>query len=1114
MPEDKKEYYPLLPKLRKNSNLSNFTKAGIWDNKKADQLQTLSNDLEVEKIDSKYFEIDSIPDVWARPLLFEMALYNKEHPLHNRVLGEWRGLIAMVALKELRIFNELSVKEITLPEPVIAAKKGEGEEDMQTERERPDFLNVLAKLKPMTSLSRDTLWNNIYVILFNREPIGIASPTTLVCTAANYYDRIHGVPWFDGRFLLNPTKFLNPEEKQVLASWLNKIKEGIANHPGINNPQNLLTIIGDDKDGFIKDLGGKPPYKDFTISDTSLEMTKGVFRYIAPIKAEEAKMVSHVKLLISKSKKEKTISSLLVVDRAIAEQWGMKGQDVKVYGTITLDRAVSDCTKGAPRNIIVGKPLKDTQWRIPDDLFTEKLFVIEQDDAFPGAKKCRGSDTLLLGSNSNLITPILPIKNELIDYLDPADLSDRIIFQKSDDDIIVRLRLPLSGADTQDVDKGKDFEISRKFQHSKGDIVYLSNVPILEVWPNFTRKGWKAYYTYCNTRGADKTFYATPYTAGCKSDIRPFKNNRQEIECGISKMEVFPEIMICEARIANPHINRMDSLNAGIIIITEPEDKKIGENTLRIGIDFGTTSTNIYLKPDMEKQTPSPFSFLSLFLRVTASGADRSQLYDNFLPGNPEPLPFLSVFHEFEKWDDYKKYEKTPLFNGHIYFFDENHYKKFDANSQNIFTNLKWSEKAGDRNRVELFLRQVCLQAAAEAVIKGAKDIRWLYSFPTAFDAKQIQGYPQIWGGVVKDCNELTGLGVKEEGEIENKIESRTESIASSLYFRDAHGASTTHGTVCIDMGGSTSDMAIWQKDKLLWQTSLRFAGRDIFLDMLHKYPSFLKVFDIDIPPLEKAINNRIAFYAQADAIIKRETVRLFDRLPIHAANEKVRGFIKLIAVALSGLFYYVGLLLRYLAVQGEYEKKLPDVYIGGNASRMFHWLDAGRYTIESDINLLFKTILLQASGFDDGDFKIEISKNLKDETAYGLVCDPMLDSNEYTDSGFLAGEKFVEGREIKQWEEMLTSERLKKGIEIPKRLEHLEGFFDSFNKYLKSNPKNAVVTPIPVDNQLILEIKKRLSTTLSDFKKKDEGLIHVEPLFILALKSFLEIETERWASE
>ena len=35
-------------------------------------------------------------DMWARPLLFEMALYDPMNiPIHERILGEWRGLLAM-----------------------------------------------------------------------------------------------------------------------------------------------------------------------------------------------------------------------------------------------------------------------------------------------------------------------------------------------------------------------------------------------------------------------------------------------------------------------------------------------------------------------------------------------------------------------------------------------------------------------------------------------------------------------------------------------------------------------------------------------------------------------------------------------------------------------------------------------------------------------------------------------------------------------------------------------------------------------------------------------------------------------------------------------------------
>ena len=52
--------------------------------------------------------IDSIPDVCAKPLLFKMALFDLESTkefvagLHDRVLGEWRAILAMLALKNVK----------------------------------------------------------------------------------------------------------------------------------------------------------------------------------------------------------------------------------------------------------------------------------------------------------------------------------------------------------------------------------------------------------------------------------------------------------------------------------------------------------------------------------------------------------------------------------------------------------------------------------------------------------------------------------------------------------------------------------------------------------------------------------------------------------------------------------------------------------------------------------------------------------------------------------------------------------------------------------------------------------------------------------------------------
>ena len=44
--------------------------------------------------------VHSIPDMWARPLLFETALLDEKHPKHKSVVEEWRGLLATLALSQ------------------------------------------------------------------------------------------------------------------------------------------------------------------------------------------------------------------------------------------------------------------------------------------------------------------------------------------------------------------------------------------------------------------------------------------------------------------------------------------------------------------------------------------------------------------------------------------------------------------------------------------------------------------------------------------------------------------------------------------------------------------------------------------------------------------------------------------------------------------------------------------------------------------------------------------------------------------------------------------------------------------------------------------------------
>ena len=91
---------PLLPRLIANNQVTTFGHAGRWEKRESAELERISEGLDVADTKIASAEVDSIPSMWARPLLFEMALYDTRHPMHRRILGEWRGMLALLALKE------------------------------------------------------------------------------------------------------------------------------------------------------------------------------------------------------------------------------------------------------------------------------------------------------------------------------------------------------------------------------------------------------------------------------------------------------------------------------------------------------------------------------------------------------------------------------------------------------------------------------------------------------------------------------------------------------------------------------------------------------------------------------------------------------------------------------------------------------------------------------------------------------------------------------------------------------------------------------------------------------------------------------------------------------
>ncbi len=484
---------PLLPSLKTGHNVQ-LPAVGKWDARKADELDKISEGLDVNQAET---QVNSIPDVWARPLLFEMALFSSDkederHPLRQQILGEWRGLLAILALKEIKNLKVLTAKKVEIK--------------LSDNQPNPLFLEALHKLIPKKTLVADTSWKHLYLFLFqighHTKPIGMTSPTTLVVTPTYYYNHIdqNKIPWFDGKILQDPINYLSDLEKEALAGWLDSMDKNLTIHPGqkdttiLNKLSGLLQSFVSDLNVNLNSSVGEPAF--------GIEKGSGIFFYFDKPAGAGKPKGSDVNLVASPNRNPKM--PMLLVDRNIATDWDKQLKDITVSGSATFADIPSNDV--VTRSQIGSHTINNAQIWQPKELFTEKLFVVKTDNAFSGAKQESWIQDVKPQLNNQPVSIILPVNQELLEYLDEDDLLQRLKFRQGPNgEIIVQLRLTL-GTNT-----ARPYEVKKTY--SRDEIFDFDQVPVIEVFPNFKKDNWKTYYVAYSADNPKSTFQAKPYSS-------------------------------------------------------------------------------------------------------------------------------------------------------------------------------------------------------------------------------------------------------------------------------------------------------------------------------------------------------------------------------------------------------------------------------------------------------------------------------------------------------------------------------------------------------------------------------------------------------------------------
>jgi hypothetical protein len=658
---------------------------------------------------------------------------------------------------------------------------------------------------------------------------------------------------------------------------------------------------------------------------------------------------------------------VVLVDPDMPKKLGVNAADICLYKAATLEAIGFDhqqLERQYPGEIYV---------LTPDQIFLDELYLVSGKEALMHSwlpDKLEGSPTV----NGNAVTPLLPFHPRVRSLFSSKELQDRcelrLIQSSVSSELEVRLMLPLEG-------QREGYWISRSYPLKEQNLV-AEDLPVITLWPYVSDEQWSLYYLFCED-------HPSALTVDGFSDYerKIGRDGQQAVKYFTTRH--FPDLVRLSER----------GQDRGLLPVTPPSRNNEMGTQWQVGIDFGTSFTNFFID---EGAGPVKRHLDTRVISLTLSQKDERQrlLNQYFVPeemlpakefgGNPPTATAISL----RGWQEVLG-QVPELF----------HEARLRVPSAGEFggaelrTGFKWEQMQYQKP----FLKELALLISADAAANGAKNLQWSVSYPSAFAPKDVARYRSVWTELCADLNKLTGLSHA----LNNNAGAgglQTEAVAFASYFGNFQGRQMVH-TSCLDVGGGTTDISIWQENKLLHQVSVPFAGRDISTQLLRRKPSFLKqLFQFrpgltaDIPDDEARARQDRNFTSRLDNIMRLGSDDLLSgRLDMMANQESalkvpLQQFLSLLSVSFGGMYYYLGQVQKVLRTEGKMSRNTPtEVYLGGNGGRLLNWIDASSgFQNGGELDQLLEMLQVKSSGCDAAKASTIMSDAYKDETSCGLI--------------------------------------------------------------------------------------------------------------------------------
>jgi hypothetical protein len=1010
----------LLPRLRQAPNPANvpLAKVGEWTD-----LQTPG---ELAKLDYGVLpdedvrtRVQSIPSPWARLLLFRAALDDPGHPARRLVENELLDAFQFLWSRSERPGVRLETATVRVEElEDVARETGQQRAEWfgRALREllpRRDGAGVAPAFETMTIFlvnGRPTIATSPYTVLFTAEDAVRLSPSE-----AGTFFRYAGNG--ETRTLARRPFAFQRYVAQVLVPQLDQLATTPApNTDGAAVQRLLRRWLVDELRACQREARTEqrrealtPPANGAWQSAASaleLDRMDGVAGDVQLFFQRAGAQMRESRWMLRPSR-QGIARPPLVLDRESFDSRYLPDSP-----PVRLDGSLAD----HPSREVLPGTATSYPWVSPlDDWFTDRLLLLTEplkgdwpsagavagpDDAVYGFSGAGRFTSQYAGPERHLRVPhvALPFTPEILRYFTPEDLERRLSIEVQPTGVVVvTLRLPI-GPD------GAELPVRRRYDAAS---VVRVRGPELAIWPSFRSPRWRDYLLF-QQDPPGQPIRPLQVDGVADGELLASTEEQRSDTVYVTAFERAPEAIVFRDAIGGGAAKVL-----GLVLPRYLEAGAPVPQRWEVGVDFGTSNTVISRR--VGGNEPEILGAPRLTLALTQpTDAARRNADAHFFPPALDARPFGTAVVRQRQLPNLDMHAERVGVRVNVPF-----HGFVEPGSRNrVVGDLKWSTDQEQHFLTAAFLRHTLAVVLAEAIRDGVDprrvDVTW--SYPRAFTAAQRNQLDALWQQVrrywderLRDTADVQG-GAPNVGQIARGPD---ESRATLRYFFNAQELTAAgHVNVVVDVGGGTSDIAMYGSGRVLALDSVMLGGRNLTgrrdqagsADrvsnlFVSRFVNWSEQHQLANSPDEAAAVRKYREDGQDHLafsyLLRSRWFELHGR-PF-AGHQACHRFQGAVLYFYGALFHYMGLSLRSLAAEGTNAAEFVPavVKLAGNGSRYVDWLTdlvpdgPGRAEAFRPFADFFGRTLVHAMGLDGAGVRlpeIRLSIKPKLEVALGLV--------------------------------------------------------------------------------------------------------------------------------